>query len=104
MVKVNREAPTINNKLNKKGFTTIPAQLLVLLIYCYQTLVSPLLAPRCRFYPSCSHYSKEALSKHGLIRGSYFSLKRISKCHPGHPGGIDEVPEPKPKTCTTLKA
>lgn len=49
----------------------------------------------CRFYPSCSHYAYEALSKHGLVRGSFLSAKRICKCHPFHPGGHDPVPQCK---------
>ncbi len=65
----------------------------ILLIRFYQLAISPLLGPRCRFYPTCSEYSKQALIKHGLFKGTLLSIKRISKCHPGHPGGIDEVPE-----------
>jgi putative membrane protein insertion efficiency factor len=64
----------------------------VLIIRAYQLLISPLLGPRCRFYPSCSHYGIEALQTHGLIKGSWLTLKRISRCHPGNEGGIDLVP------------
>lgn len=64
----------------------------VLIIRFYQLFISPLLGPRCRFYPSCSHYSLEALRTHGLFKGSWLSLKRISRCHPGNEGGIDLVP------------
>ncbi|MDD4961396.1 MAG: membrane protein insertion efficiency factor YidD, partial [Candidatus Marinimicrobia bacterium] len=46
----------------------------------------------CRFYPSCSHYSYEALVEHGVLKGSMLSIKRILKCHPLHPGGYDPVP------------
>jgi putative membrane protein insertion efficiency factor len=62
------------------------------LIRCYQLFVSPLLGPRCRFYPSCSHYALEALQAHGSIRGSYLALRRLLRCHPWHPGGYDPVP------------
>jgi len=64
----------------------------VLIIRAYQVLISPLLGPRCRFYPSCSHYSIEALQEKGLFVGSWLAVKRIARCHPGNPGGIDLVP------------
>ncbi|MGB1341684.1 MAG: membrane protein insertion efficiency factor YidD [Pseudomonadales bacterium] len=63
------------------------------MIRLYQWTMSPLLGPRCRFYPSCSHYALESLEKHGLVTGMKLGIKRLVKCHPLHPGGIDEVPE-----------
>jgi uncharacterized protein len=63
-----------------------------LLIRGYQLLVSPLLGPRCRFHPSCSHYALEAIGTHGAARGTWLTLKRLSRCHPLHPGGYDPVP------------
>ena len=63
------------------------------LINLYQRFISPLLGPRCRFYPSCSQYAKDALIQHGLARGGYLAARRCLKCHPFHPGGIDPVPE-----------
>ncbi|WLD56785.1 membrane protein insertion efficiency factor YidD [Salinispirillum sp. LH 10-3-1] len=60
----------------------------------YQVAISPLMAPRCRFYPTCSSYAIEALEKHGAVKGSWLTIKRISKCHPLHPGGLDPVPDP----------
>lgn len=68
--------------------------LIQLPIRVYQWLVSPWLAPRCRFYPSCSHYALEALEVHGSLRGSWFALRRLARCHPWHPGGFDPVPPP----------
>ena len=62
------------------------------LIRAYQLLVSPLLGPRCRFHPSCSHYALEALREHGTLRGGYLSMRRLLRCHPWHPGGYDPVP------------
>jgi hypothetical protein len=62
------------------------------LIRFYQLIVSPLLGPRCRFWPSCSHYADEAIAVHGLWRGSWLALRRIGRCHPFYPGGIDLVP------------
>jgi len=61
----------------------------LILIKAYRALISPLLGNNCRFYPSCSHYSYQSIEKHGLIRGSLFTLKRILKCHPWNPGGVD---------------
>jgi putative membrane protein insertion efficiency factor len=69
------------------------AKLFVALIRAYQYLISPLLGPHCRFYPTCSHYAVEALQRHGILRGGYLSLRRLSRCHPWHPGGVDPVPE-----------
>ncbi|MCF7964411.1 MAG: membrane protein insertion efficiency factor YidD [Methylobacter sp.] len=67
--------------------------ILIAIIKFYKYFISPLLGDRCRFYPSCSSYSLEALQLHGAIIGSYLSLKRLLKCHPFHEGGIDPVPE-----------
>ncbi|HUL19575.1 MAG TPA: membrane protein insertion efficiency factor YidD [Steroidobacteraceae bacterium] len=66
--------------------------LAALLIRIYQWTVSPLLGPRCRFYPSCSQYAHEALLRFGLLRGGWLALKRLGRCHPWHAGGIDPVP------------
>ena len=65
---------------------------LIKLIRGYQYLISPLLGHRCRFFPSCSHYATEAISRYGSTKGSYLAVKRIFKCHPFHPGGYDPVP------------
>lgn len=67
-------------------------RLVIGLIRAYQYLISPLLGPHCRFYPSCSQYAVEAIRRHGLLRGGYLSLHRLSRCHPWHPGGLDPVP------------
>ena len=66
----------------------------IFFVKIYQVMISPFLGQNCRFYPSCSGYTIQALETHGFLKGSYLSIKRISKCHPGHPGGIDEVPQP----------
>lgn len=69
-----------------------PAWLLIGLISGYRRFISPLLAPRCRFYPSCSAYALEAIRVHGAGRGSWLAVRRLSRCHPFHPGGLDPVP------------
>lgn len=66
--------------------------LLVGLLTVYRRFISPLLGPRCRFYPSCSAYALEAVQVHGALRGSWLALRRLSRCHPFHAGGIDPVP------------
>ncbi|TDR57415.1 hypothetical protein DFP85_101235 [Halomonas ventosae] len=58
----------------------------------YQLTLSPLLGPRCRYWPSCSSYTMEALQVHGPFRGGIMALRRIARCHPGCEGGIDPVP------------
>jgi putative membrane protein insertion efficiency factor len=67
-------------------------QPLLWLIRGYQLTIRPMLGPRCRFYPSCSEYSMEALRRHGLLRGVWLTARRLGRCHPLHPGGFDPVP------------
>ena len=61
-------------------------------IRTYQRLVSPLLGSNCRYYPSCSRYTYEAIEIHGAARGSWMGIRRIGRCHPWHEGGFDPVP------------
>ncbi|HQS59010.1 MAG: membrane protein insertion efficiency factor YidD [Gallionellales bacterium 35-53-114] len=65
---------------------------LLRLIKLYQYAISPLMAPSCRFTPSCSQYASEAIVKHGALRGSWLSLKRVLRCNPWNPGGYDPAP------------
>jgi putative membrane protein insertion efficiency factor len=62
------------------------------LIRLYQLVLSPLLPPACRFYPSCSQYALEAIREHGIARGVLMGLLRVARCNPWHPGGVDFVP------------
>ena len=75
-------------KILKKIFNTP----LLLLIYLYQNLLSPILGPKCRYYPTCSQYAKEALKKFGPFKGLLISLIRISKCHPWGGKVYDPIP------------
>ncbi len=68
-------------------------QLALLLIRFYQRFISPLSPAHCRFYPTCSAYAYTAIQRFGFFRGGWLALKRILKCHPFHPGGVDPVPE-----------
>ncbi|WP_245392682.1 membrane protein insertion efficiency factor YidD [Salinicola halimionae] len=73
--------------------------LLTVLIQIYRYAISPLLGPRCRFWPTCSSYALEAIRLHGPWRGGWLTIRRLSKCHPFHVGGVDPVPEPKNCRC-----
>ena len=68
------------------------ARLLLALVRAYQLTVSRMLPPACRFYPSCSEYAAQALVRHGAARGTTLTVKRLLRCHPRHPGGVDPVP------------
>ncbi|MCF7982302.1 MAG: membrane protein insertion efficiency factor YidD [Pseudomonadales bacterium] len=68
-------------------------KLVISLLKGYRYVISPLLGNNCRFYPSCSSYAETAISRYGIMRGGWLSLKRLSKCHPWHAGGIDQVPD-----------
>lgn len=67
-------------------------KLLLALIRFYQYVISPMLGPRCRFVPTCSAYTAEAVSRHGAWKGLRLGVRRVCRCHPWHPGGYDPVP------------
>ena len=69
-----------------------PERALLLLVEAYRVLLSPLLGGHCRYWPSCSVYAEEALRRHGARRGTVLAARRVLRCHPFHPGGIDPVP------------
>jgi putative membrane protein insertion efficiency factor len=66
--------------------------LVLFLLKLYKKLVSPVLPPSCRFYPTCSEYAYEAVYKHGVLTGLFLAARRLLKCHPNNPGGYDPVP------------
>lgn len=80
-------------RLALRHLSRLPSLLLVLLVRGYQLLISPLFAGSCRFYPSCSAYAVQSLQRHGAIRGTWLSARRLLRCHPWNPGGVDEVPQ-----------
>ncbi|GAA2821880.1 membrane protein insertion efficiency factor YidD [Saccharopolyspora taberi] len=68
------------------------AWVLLVPVHVYRKVISPLLPPTCRFYPSCSAYAVEALTVHGAVRGGWLTVRRLLRCGPWHPGGLDPVP------------
>ncbi|MGM0552354.1 MAG: membrane protein insertion efficiency factor YidD [Pseudomonadota bacterium] len=74
---------------------TVIRKLALLPVRAYQYGLSPFMVPHCRHFPSCSEYTVEAVETHGVLRGFWFSLRRILRCHPWSPGGYDPVPEPR---------
>lgn len=74
------------------GVRWLLGQCLVIMVRIYQYTLSPMLGPRCRFWPSCSSYAIEAIQVHGPFKGSWMAAKRLVKCHPGSDGGMDPVP------------
>ncbi|MCP4039543.1 MAG: membrane protein insertion efficiency factor YidD [bacterium] len=72
--------------------TGFGAVILIFVLRAYQTVISPFLGPACRFVPSCSQYTIEAVGRHGVLRGVLLAIRRLGKCHPLHEGGFDPVP------------
>ena len=72
-------------------------KIFILFIRFYQKFISPLFPAKCRYYPTCSQYTLEAIQEYGAIKGTYLGIKRILRCHPFHEGGYDPVPKRKIK-------
>ena len=70
----------------------LPRLVLVAVIRAYQLVISPLTGPSCRYYPSCSSYALVAVQRHGAVRGGWLAVRRLGRCHPWTPGGVDDVP------------
>lgn len=77
-----------------------PALLLLALLKVYQSVISPMTGPTCRYYPSCSQYAVVAVQRHGALRGGWLAVRRLGRCHPWTPGGVDDVPPVRPRTTT----
>lgn len=75
------------------GSQTIPQRIAVTLLWMYKTTISPLLCSACKFHPTCSEYARQAIVTHGLVQGSWLAVKRLLRCRPFSPGGLDPVPE-----------
>ena len=73
--------------------SSIAVWVLVRSVRVYRRFISPMLGQNCRFYPSCSAYAEVALTRFGALRGAGLAFRRLLKCHPFHPGGVDPVPE-----------
>ena len=82
-------------RLIERIANTLLSPLFLLLIRVYQLTLSPFIGRQCRFVPTCSQYTAEAIALHGAIKGSYLGIKRLGKCHPWHEGGFDPVPPTK---------
>ena len=78
-------------------------RLLLVVLRAYQLLFSPMLGQNCRFYPTCSNYSLDAIRVHGAARGSWLAVKRVCRCHPWNEGGVDLVP-PAPERSSSTTA
>ena len=70
----------------------IMSHILIWMIKAYQVMLSPYFGQQCRFYPTCSHYAIETINKHGAMFGTYYSVRRLLRCHPWHAGGHDPIP------------
>jgi putative membrane protein insertion efficiency factor len=76
-----------------RGYPLSPIRLLLTgMIRLYQRFLSPLFPPSCRFHPTCSEYTRQAIARHGALKGIGLGIRRILRCHPFHPGGYDPVP------------
>ncbi len=78
--------------MRSSGILSWPRRAVAVLIRGYQRIISPALPPSCRFTPSCSQYTLEAVTRYGVVRGGWLGARRIVRCHPFHPGGYDPVP------------
>lgn len=85
-----------SNVRERSARSSTSSWILLLLVRMYVIFLSPFLGGACKFYPSCSNYAREAIERHGARRGTVLALKRLLRCHPFTPGGVDLVPEELP--------
>jgi uncharacterized protein len=85
-----------SNARERSASSSAGSWILLLLVRAYVIFLSPFLGGACKFYPSCSNYAREAIERHGARRGTVLALKRLLRCHPFTPGGVDLVPEDLP--------
>lgn len=101
---MNFEKSAINYLPTYKDLTRLPRRFAAMLVWVYQCTLSPLkvyvlgMSGCCRFHPTCSEYARQALMRHGVLRGTALSVWRLCKCHPFHPGGEDPVPQAHGRT------
>ena len=84
--------PGVPEQFDMVPLARVPRQGAMLLIRGYQKVIAPILPPSCRFWPSCSQYTLEAIDRYGVLKGGWLGARRIARCHPFHPGGFDPVP------------
>lgn len=84
--------PSSPGQVTAEASPTPAARVLMFLVSIYRVVLSPIMGQSCRFHPTCSAYSLEALRLHGALRGSWLTVRRIGRCQPFHPGGYDPVP------------
>lgn len=75
-----------------RPFGSLGRMIVIGVIRAYQLVLSPMTGPTCRYYPSCSQYALVAVQRHGALRGSWLAARRLARCHPWTPGGVDDVP------------
>lgn len=92
-----QEVRRLRPQLVWRWLVRLPANILILLVRFYQVFISPLSAPSCRFYPCCSQYSRVSLQRFGAVKGTWLTVRRLLRCHPWNPGGVDHVPAAKPR-------
>ncbi|MBO1751172.1 membrane protein insertion efficiency factor YidD [Actinotalea sp. BY-33] len=84
------EVPRVSGLI--AGVRSVPRLVLVAALRVYQSVISPMTGPTCRYYPSCSSYALIAVQRHGAVRGTWLAARRLLRCHPWAAGGVDDVP------------
>lgn len=88
-----KPAPSFDSVVSLAEAPSVAAGCLMALIRAYRLALSPFFGMHCRFHPTCSTYALEAVQRFGAVRGGWLALRRLGRCHPWHPGGLDPVPE-----------